>query len=51
MLDIQAIIIKTFEYAPAVAILLYINWRNEKTLRTIITFLLRELSDVAKKNQ
>lgn len=46
-LDLAAIVSRTLEYAPAVAILLYLNWRADKTINKILEWCLKEISDDA----
>lgn len=37
------ILVKVFEYAPAVAILLYLNWRADRTLSRVIDWCLEHV--------
>jgi hypothetical protein len=39
-MDLTTLLTKLFEYAPAVAILLYLNWRMDRTLGRVIDWCL-----------
>lgn len=44
-MDLTALATKMLEYAPAVAILMYLNWRADRTLQRVIEWCLRHIND------
>jgi len=45
MFDLSDLFSQVVEYAPSVAILLYLNWRSERRLARVLDWCLGELSD------
>lgn len=51
VIDLSQIVSKLVEFAPAVAILIYLNWRADRALSAVLQWCLGELSDDDKRER
>lgn len=49
VIDLTTIVSKMLEFAPAVAILLYLNWRADRALSAVLDWCLREVTEDERK--
>lgn len=49
VIDLTTIVSKMLEFAPAVAILLYLNWRADRALSAVLDWCLREVTEDDRK--